>query len=114
MSYGLLIGVVFLAGVVLTSIGWKLEQRSNWNSWMWLIMVGIIGMVMCWVPSLILYRSYEVPVINDFADKKCQKQGYDTFETWGAPGFFPQKPLYIKCKKYDNTIMGTINLNKGE
>jgi hypothetical protein len=113
MMYGTIVLGFFVLGLMTLIFGILLNMKFYWDDYFWLIMMGVIIITFCWVPSVTLYEVYERPVINQQAHNYCISQGYDTFEKWDAIGFFPETYTYVKCKFVDNRqdIQGNLRLN---
>ena len=109
---GILTLVLILTGVLSIVIANKFFDEYD-NEYIALIVSGIFLIVMCWMPSMLIYETTTVPTIEAQLHQQCRQEGYDTFESWNGIGLYPTEPIYVKCKLYDNTIQGSLNVNGG-
>jgi len=92
---------------------------SNWANRniddLFLTLFGVVGIIITilsfFVPSVIYEVTTRVKV-SEMAEDICQERGYDTFESWEGYGIFPDYPAVLKCKYYDNNIVGNFKIEE--
>lgn len=116
MMYGLWTIIIAVIGIAMIIIGSIIEDYDYDILKIFLILGGVFTIMLCLLPSYIVYETQEAPLIEKQIHNQCINEGFDTFESWNGIGLFPLEAIYVKCKFVDNrrdiqgiTLLDTTN-----